>query len=771
MDTLTASTASLTDNRPGPVASGLPEPYADNWEHLAAELAYLELLVRSRLSIESTSQPADAGPESLRGLYLSDAEVQRLLEPSAQISPALRQIQNAANAMQEEITARRDASLAAGVPLRLPMLGVMFGLSEWEEHLLVVCLAPVVDPRYEKFYAYLNDDLARKGPTLHLATTLLFEPWYGSSAGRLRIQAAMAEHNTLFRAGLLRMIGEEHAASHTSAVLRLDERIAGFLLGCDQLPAVTASFARFAGLDAPPDSELASRLAAAVRDHLDSGGQTRDRRLLVQLCGPAGTGRRALATAICAQLQIPLLVIDLEDLVGLGEPFEPALRLAARESLLQPAALYFQGFDLLDPTAGATALDRQADSSTCVRPDRLGALLRAIEDFSCLTFLVGQRPLALPGRWREHTWLHVRLTAPDEARRVEIWQRALVESKIELSASEVNALAGRFYLAEGQIRAAMRAAGDEAMLRPPDQRQISASDLAHACRRQVAVVLPGLAQQIEPRYGWEDIVLPPDALAQLRELCAEVCHRSIVYGTWGFGQKLARGKGLAALFSGPSGTGKTMAAEIIAGELELDLYRIDLSSVVSKYIGETEKNLSKIFDEAERGSAMLFFDEADALFGKRSEVKDAHDRYANIEISYLLQRIESYEGVVILATNLKKNMDEAFMRRLQFTVEFPFPDATQRRRIWEVLFPPQAPRAEDIDLSFLAQNLSVAGGNIKNIVLHAAFLAAGSGQPIGMLHLIRAARREYDKIGRLGGENDFGPYWPQIKAEEKTWKS
>jgi len=240
----------------------------------------------------------------------------------------------------------------------------------------------------------------------------------------------------------------------------------------------------------------------------------------------------------------------------------------------------------------------------------------------------------------------------------------------------------------------------------------------------------------------------------LREICNHVKYRDRVYGDWGFGRKLALGKGLAVLFAGPSGTGKTMAAGIIAAELGIDLYKIDLSTVVSKYIGETEKNLSRIFVEAETSNAILFFDEADALFGKRSEVRDSHDRYANVEIGYLLQRVEEYEGVAILATNLRKNMDEAFVRRLHFAVEFPFPDREDRHRIWQGIWPQDTPLDAALDLELLATRYEVAGGNIKNIAVAAAFLAADDGQIVRMNHVIQATLREYQKTGKLLVEDD-----------------
>jgi SpoVK/Ycf46/Vps4 family AAA+-type ATPase len=237
-----------------------------------------------------------------------------------------------------------------------------------------------------------------------------------------------------------------------------------------------------------------------------------------------------------------------------------------------------------------------------------------------------------------------------------------------------------------------------------------------------------------------------------------VKYSSLVYHEWGFDHKLSLGKGLNALFAGPSGTGKTMAAEIIAGELGLDLYKIGLSGVISKYIGETEKNLSRIFSEAETSNAILFFDEADALFGKRSEVRDSHDRYANIEISYLLQKMEEYEGVVILATNLRKNMDDAFVRRMHFTVEFPFPGERERQRIWGRIWPENAPRCQDLDLGFMAHQFELAGGNIRNIALAAAFQAAADGGAVSMAHLVYATRREYQKMGKIIVDSEFGEY-------------
>jgi SpoVK/Ycf46/Vps4 family AAA+-type ATPase len=277
---------------------------------------------------------------------------------------------------------------------------------------------------------------------------------------------------------------------------------------------------------------------------------------------------------------------------------------------------------------------------------------------------------------------------------------------------------------------------------------LSLPELFEAARGQCGTELASLAPQIEVHYKWDDLILPPDVKAQLREICSQAESRSVVYGKWVFDRKLSLGKGLNVLFSGSPGTGKTMGAEVIAHELGLDLYRIDLSQVVSKYIGETEKNLDRIFTAAEDSNAILFFDEADALFGKRSEVRDAHDRYANIEISYLLQKMEEYQGISFLATNLRQNIDDAFVRRLQAIVEFPFPDEEYRRRIWENVFPAEAPRGEDVQFELLAREVRLAGGNIKNMALAASFYAAAEGGEIHLSHLIHAAYREHQKLAR-----------------------
>jgi SpoVK/Ycf46/Vps4 family AAA+-type ATPase len=318
----------------------------------------------------------------------------------------------------------------------------------------------------------------------------------------------------------------------------------------------------------------------------------------------------------------------------------------------------------------------------------------------------------------------------------------------------VNVLVSQFNLNLQKVHAAHAEAMAQITGGAADSGDDFGQALWDACRMQARPRLDDLAQRIVPAATWADLVLPEPQLRSLREIAVHVGRRTTVYESWGFAAKCARGLGISALFAGVSGTGKTMAAEVLANELRLDLYRIDLSAVVSKYIGETEKNLRRVFDAAEEGGAILLFDEADALFGKRSEVKDSHDRYANIEVSYLLQRMEAYRGLAILTTNLKSALDTAFLRRIRFILHFPFPDVTQRAEIWRRIFPRQTP-TENLDTGKLAR-LNVAGGNIRNIALNAAFLAADADEPVRMTHLLRAAQGEYTKLEKSLTDAEVG---------------
>ena len=505
------------------------------------------------------------------------------------------------------------------------------------------------------------------------------------------------------------------------------------------------------------DAKDAFRNAAQVIFSADNGAPPP----VLVLQGPAGAGRRSLAEAMCRERQCDLLVVDVS--AGASEPEPPpattatrwadVAALVQREAALRGAAVHWRG---LDAVAG------EAQRGT------LAALWRAIDAGRAACFIATAEAIDVATSLPRRGGIAMKMPDPTHAQRAKHWTDELAGTPLEADV-DLSGFAARFRLSLGKISQAVATARRLARVHAGSQGGsqkggsrggghgvVTARDLQDACRLVSNQRLTTLARKIAPNDRWSDIVLPPDPMAQLREICNHVKYREQVYGDWGFGRKLTLGKGLAVLFAGPSGTGKTMAAGILAAELGLDLYKIDLSTVISKYIGETEKNLSRIFDEAETSNAILFFDEADAMFGKRSEVRDSHDRYANVEVGYLLQRMEEYEGIAILATTLRKNMDDAFVRRLHFTVEFPFPDQADRHRIWQGVWPKETPRDATVDLELLAARYEMTGGNIKNIALAAAFLAADEGKAVRMNHVVQATLREYQKTGKLMvDDNDF----------------
>jgi ATP-dependent 26S proteasome regulatory subunit len=590
-----------------------------------------------------------------------------------------------------------DGGLGLQPSPALDRIRTAFGLTPFERDTLLLCAAVELDPGFPR-------------PTFGLALAALPGAHW----------SALAPTAPLRR---WRLVEVEPGEGLTGARLRIDERILHELVGAPHLDE------RLLGLVEPlaaPDGLPATRQALVER-LVELWARTEEAGTwpTVQLCGTDAVAARGLVAAVCALRGLAPFALRAADVPSSSSEREALARLWEREAALATAVLLVERDD--DEPAEATR-----------------ATARLVECAGAPLVVAGREPLALRGR------ASVRLTVPPLAvhERTAPWRAALGPAAADLD-GEVDAVAVQFALTAEAVRAAVEdAAGRQTTIDP--------HALWDAAREQARPRLEDLAQRIEPCATWDDLVLPEAQRRTLREIVLHVRNRVRVYETWGFAAKSARGLGVSALFSGPSGTGKTMAAEVLANELRLDLYRIDLSSVVSKYIGETEKNLRRVFDAAESGGAILLFDEADALFGKRSEVKDSHDRYANIEIGYLLQRMEAYRGLAVLTTNMRGALDQAFLRRLRFVVQFPFPDAARRREIWRRIFPTDAP-TEALDVARLAQ-LDVAGGTIRNVALNAAFLAADAGEPVGMRHLAQAARSEVAKLERPVTDDEIGDW-------------
>ncbi|MEH2241074.1 ATP-binding protein [Nostoc sp.] len=600
--------------------------------------------------------------------------------------------------------ALQSAAAAMPAPSTLERVCKMFSLSSFERDLLLLCAGMELNGDFAKLCATIHGDSQRAYPTLGLALAALPHVHWD----------AIAPNSPLRHWQLIQM-GDGH--SLTLSPLRIDERILHYLTGIqyldERLAGIIEPLQEVSDL-VPSHQDLAERVAAVWSQAYKVNSLP-----VVQLCSIETASKRAIAATICQLQGLSLWVMPAQVIPLAPGELDNLIRLWTRETILSKWAL------LID----CNELDTN-DSA------RLNAIARFIERTKGFLIVTSRERIGLSQRLVVNFDVHQPTTKEQNA----VWQDALGTLAPQMN-GQVKTLVDQFNLSATTIRAACAEAVGQLAQTPDND---ITSILWDACRVQARPRLDELAQRIEPSGDWEDLVLPEAQKQVLREIAAHVHQRSTVYNNWGFGAKNARGLGISALFAGASGTGKTLGAELLAHKLRLDLYRIDLSSVVSKYIGETEKNLRRVFDAAEQGGVILLFDEADALFGKRSEVKDARDRYANIEVSYLLQRMESYPGLAVLTTNLKSAIDTAFLRRIRFVVQFPFPDTTQRAEIWRRVFPADTPTA-DLDALQLAR-LNVAGGNIRNIALNAAFLAADAGEAVQMKHVLRAAQTEYTKL-------------------------
>ena len=601
---------------------------------------------------------------------------------------------------------------AGGLDARLAEAGARLGLSDLERDALGVCAAPELSPRYGRLYAYLHDDVTRKLASPRLVGRLLAGPDTPESD----VLDCFAGDAPLRARGAVRMIDTGGPVPLAERQLKTADRLAAYLLGSalDE----PSHDGRLRRLDPPSYDPGRPATVAELRALLAI-----ESRLPVVVAGPDAAALLAVA------LERPIVVLDVARVV---EP--DALLDAELAAALAGAELCFDGLDRLDPGERV-----RVQSALAARSGR------------CIVCAAARETAVALG---DTTVLVVEVPLPALSERREVWA-ALAGTE------EVGEVAAKFRLSVGQIADGAEAARLAAASRGDGG--LASTDLDLGARQASSTRIGELATRLEPAFGWEDLVLPERQREVLMSISSYLRHRDLVLSEWGYDRAVARDQGMKVLFAGESGTGKTMAGQVLARDLGLELFRIDLATIVSKYIGETEKNLDRIFDAADGSNAILFFDEADALFGKRSEVRDSHDRYANIEVAYLLQKMESYAGAVILATNFRQNLDEAFLRRLDFVIDFPFPESEDRERIWQLLLPDEAPLHEDIDVPFLAGQFKLSGGSIRNVSLAAAFLAAEDGGSISMRHLIRGVALEYGKLGRLTLESDFDRFHELIR--------
>ncbi|RKN75978.1 ATP-binding protein [Paenibacillus ginsengarvi] len=723
-------------------AAPAAEAYAKVWDYYADELRLLDGKLRL-LYARRQLAAADPQTDAFRGMYVSEDEFMRMVGAAEEEPiPQLAEEEDDVRRLRFGIAARLAASVKRGVFLPIVHLSGVFGLSQVERDLILLALAVELDRKYERIFGYLLDDLTVRLPNVGLALQLVCDSAEDMRAARL----AFAPEAKLSRYFLSREETVPFGRSLLSMPIALDRRMTAFLLDTGELDRELRQVASIHYPDEAPEplivqQDVQQQLAGYIAE-LAKARRPGEAPAAVHLHGPAGAGKKLQLRHLCATWGKNLLIADLRAITPDRERFAPLLGQVLREAIMHQAALAFAHAESLfveEPDAEAAERVRVFRSEL----DRHGLPL----------FLLSDRDIRLEWPSGGIVWMERELAVPNEAERATLWRE--FGRLVGLGdVVEHGPIAAQFRFTPGQIRSA---AGDAAKLFAWRGKKLQ-DVLGEACYRQIRHKLERKAVRIEPKYGWDDIVLPSEQKQLLRNACNQVKYRSVVFGEWGFGRKLAYGKGLSMLFAGPPGTGKTMSAQVVAKDLRMELYKIDLSQVISKYIGETEKNLHEIFEEGKKSGAILFFDETDALFGKRSEVKDAHDKYANIETAYLLQKMEEYDGISVLATNLLNNIDEAFLRRIQFVIKFPFPDAEYREQIWRAMFPPEVPLDGAVDFKYIAQKIEIAGGNIKNVALSAAFLAAEQQQRVGMAHIMSAVRHELQKSGKIVARNELEDY-------------
>lgn len=705
-----------------------------NSEYLEAALAWLRLKLEQLAEHRATHTPlvvTSSPPPSRKGWFkrAPEWEDNNTIAPATGVAPAHQQLVTP-HEVQRAAAQMEELAQKLSPPPALLVLSQQLNLSEFERQVLLLCVALEMDTRIGPLCARANGDLSRAYPTFALALSLFENPSFDLKA----------PHRPL-RSWRLIEINQPAPQTLMVSALRADERITNYVNGInyldDRLLSLVSPVARDSNLLPPAQmaqvQKILQRWKSSNPDIEPDLGP-------IQLVGSDRLSKQLVASEAAAELyhnHHQLYHLPVELLPSQAGELDTLARLWQRESILLPLVLYLEAEEVEN---------RPADSPA-------SALERFLERSGGLFFVATREVLQSLSQSR----LALDIERPTHAEQRAAWQEFLGDR----ANGQSGQLAAEFNLNIPVIRQLA-----EAALADPGNDNDPAEfgrRLWDSCSEKVRPRLDALAQRLDLKMTWDDLILPEEETNLLHLLLAQVAQRSLVYEEWGFARQMNRGLGISALFAGDSGTGKTMAAEVIANTLRLNLYRIDLSAVVSKYIGETEKNLRRLFDAAEDGGSILFFDEADALFGKRSEVKDSHDRYANIEINYLLQRMEAYRGLAILASNMKSALDTAFLRRLRFVVNFPFPGQAERKRMWQRVFPSGVP-LDNLDYDRLAR-FNLTGGNIHNVALAAAFLAAQAGSSVTMPLILKAARAEYRKLERPINEADFRlPEPPKVKV-------
>ncbi|BEP29022.1 ATP-binding protein [Helicovermis profundi] len=612
----------------------------------------------------------------------------------------------------------------------------LFNLDYFEKMMILFGISSLIDQKYHKIYGYLNDNMTKKTATIGLFFSVLEV----DDINKVKIIRKLRGNNNFTKFILDYNFGKIDIPLYDKEI-KITSRIENYIFNVNEIDYSIKHSSEIFYFNDDIDIYIGDKVV--IEETLKSisnyyySNNSITKPLYIKITGILGSGRKHLAKYISQKLERNLLIVDFLGF-NQNEDFYEIINSIIREAVLKEAIIAIENYNLIS-------------EKKYMKNISVDKFFSNLELFSEPIFLITSSINDIKNKRMENTIVNVNLDYPNSENKILLWK--YYSSKFKVNNVNAQELSNKFNITPLQIKNTIIEFRNKSIIQ--ENKNISIYDATY---RQIENMLVDLAVKIKCFYTWKDIVLPNDTIEILTDVCNQVKFKNKVLKEWGFGDKIPYGKGVSLICSGPPGTGKTMSAQVIASELNLELYKIDLSKIISKYIGETEKNLNKLFDEAKNSSSILFFDESDAIFGKRTSVKDSKDRYSNIEVSYLLQKIEEYEGITILATNYLKNIDKAFLRRINYIISFPFPDEKARKQIWKKTFPDKSKKSDDIDFEFLANTFEISGGNIKNIVLNSAYLAAAENSSISMKHIIRSTKYELQKIDKLLLKEDLKEY-------------
>lgn len=707
--------------------------YKSSCEYVLEQLKLLDLKIHKYITLNNL-QEKSLNP--FKGLVINEKEISTMLrenEISKDVAIKIdKNIRELSIKINEKLLQTRDKNIF----LNYENICESFELSYIERNLLLIGLCVEIDQKYEKIFAFIQDNINKKRPTIEIGLKLL-------NLNNLQKIEFMnkTKKDSLFKLFILDNNTFDQEETFLSSQLIVDDRIINYILENDAIDEEIKDYCMIHKSNRPiievnhKEGNIET-IHKAITNYIEDDSNSSNN-LYIYLWGQSGVGKKHLIKSYCKRIKKDLIIGDIKMALKKDISLKEFVKRVFREAVLRQAILVFENYHILE----------SVENKEVALRDFFSLMELYIEPI----FLISEQSYKQNKYLSENSVVLMEIKRPDKEKRKDLWNVYTKEYGLE----EINKedVSTKFNFTPKQIRDAVISIKSKALTKSVD-----VGIIYDCCYEQVDNKLTDKAVKVKTTYEWKQLILPSEQKKLLKDACNQVKNKYKVYEKWGFGKKVAYGRGLSIICAGPPGTGKTMSAQVMARELNLELYRIDLSQMVSKYVGETEKNLHIIFEEASLSNAILFFDEGDALFGKRSEVKSSNDRYSNIQTSYLLQKMEEYEGITMLTTNFLKNIDKAFLRRINFIVNFPFPDNKSRKDIWKIMMSEKAPIDEDIDYDFLANTFEVAGGNIKNIIVYAAFLAASENENISMKHIIHAAKYELQKMDKLLLKEDLGEY-------------